>query len=122
LKRYCIMAQIYLDQLNTLMQRAVGNRFPAAQLTCKHFFSGAAVYANGKICMSLTPVGFALKLPPEVRDRLLKEKGTKPLQYFPQGPIKKEYVILPKRMLIDTRTLRRWVKRCIEYVTHTSPG
>ena len=85
-------------------------------MECKHFFSGAAIYADGRICMSLTTVGFALKIPEEARNTLVKEQGAKPLRYFPKAPIKKDYVILPKAMLKDMRTLRRWVKVSIEYV------
>ena len=66
--------------------------------------------------MSLTPVGFAMKLPEEARNALLKQKGVKHLRYFPNGPIKKDYVILPKTMLTDMKTLRRWVRVSIEYV------
>jgi TfoX/Sxy family transcriptional regulator of competence genes len=66
--------------------------------------------------MSLTTVGFALKLPEESRNILVKEHGAKPLRYFAKGAIKKDYVVLPKTMLKDTKTLRRWVKVSIEYV------
>lgn len=66
--------------------------------------------------MSLTPVGFALKLPEQSRTTLMKEPGTKPLRYFPRGPLKKDYVVLPTAMVKDRRVLRRWVKVSIEYV------
>jgi TfoX/Sxy family transcriptional regulator of competence genes len=56
-------------------------------------------------------------LPEEARNRLLAERGAKRLRYFPEGPIKKEYVVLPQAMLEDKRTLRRWVKASIEYVS-----
>jgi len=65
--------------------------------------------------MSLTPVGFAIKLPEASRNFLMNEKDARPLRYFPKGPIKKDYVILPKTMLKDVKTLRRWVKVSIEY-------
>ena len=77
------------------MAQATAGRFKDLKLECKHFFSGAAVYVDGKICISLTPVGFAVKLPEESRTFLMNEKGAKPLRYFPKGPIKKEYVVLP---------------------------
>jgi TfoX/Sxy family transcriptional regulator of competence genes len=116
------MAKEYLQQLTALIRPATSGRFKGVRLECKHFFSGAAVYTNGKICMSLTPVGFAIKLPEESRGILIKEKGAKPLRYFPQGPIKKEYVVLPKAMLKDRRTLQRWVKASIEHVlSHPKP-
>ncbi len=98
------------------MKQATARRFKDVNLECKHFFSGAAVYANGRICISLTPIGFAIKLPEKSRERLLKEKGTKNLRYFPKGPIKKDYVVLPKVMLNDIKALRSWVKITIDYV------
>jgi TfoX/Sxy family transcriptional regulator of competence genes len=109
------MAKKYLEQLTALMREATSAKVRHTTLECKHFFSGAAVYANGRICMSLTPVGFAIKLPEESRNMLMKQKGTKPLRYFPEGPIKKDYVVLPKTMLKDVKTLRRWVAVSIEY-------
>ena len=111
------MAKEYLDELSALIDKTASGRFKNIRLECKHFFSGAALYANGKICMSLTPVGFAIKLPEESRSTLLKQKGTKPLRYFPEGPIKKDYVVLPKTILNDAKVLRQWVKLGIEYVT-----
>src|SRR6266446_782597 len=110
------MAKEYLEQLAALTRETTSGRFKDVTLECKHFFSGAAVYADGRIFMSLTAVGFALKLPEEARSTLVKEQGAKPLRYFPKAPIKKDYVILPKVMLKNMRTLRRWVKISIEYV------
>ena len=110
------MAKKYLHQLTVLMQQSTSGRFKDIKLECKHFFSGAAVYANGRICISLTPVGFAIKLPEESQNILMREKGAKHLQYFSKGHIKKDYVVLPKSMLKDIKTLRRWVNACIEYV------
>ena len=110
------MAKKYLERLAALLREATLGRFGNIKLEYKHFFSGAALYANGKICISLTPVGFAIKLPEELRNDLLKQKGTKPLQYFPEGPIKRDYVVLPKTVLNDSKVLRHWVKVSIEYV------
>jgi len=110
------MAKEYLDKLTALIDKATSGTFKNISLECKHFFSGAALYANGKICISLTSVGFAIKLPEESRNALLKQKGTKPLRYFPEGPIKKDYVILSKTILNDVKILRHWVKLSIEHV------
>src|SRR2546426_4965057 len=54
--------------------------FRSVRLQCRHFFSGAALYANGTICASLTPVGFAVKLSQELRAALLRERRGKPLR------------------------------------------
>lgn len=110
------MSKEHLEKLIALIDKTTSGTFKNIHLECKHFFSGAALYANGKICISLTPVGFAIKLPEESRNALLKQTGTKPLRYFPEGPIKKDYVILPKATLNDVEVLRHWVKLSIEYV------
>ena len=112
-----LMAKEYLEQLSVLMKQAASGRFKDVDLEYKHFFSGAAVYANGRICMSLTPIGFAIKLPEKSRSSLMKQEGAKPLRYFPKGPVKKDYVVLPKAILNDKKALQNWVKVSIEYVT-----
>ena len=111
------MAKEYLEKLSELMNRATAGKFKNVDLECKHFFSGAAVYANGSICITLTPAGFAVKLPAESRNALMRDSGTKQLRYFPKGPIKKDYVVLPDAMLEDMKTLRHWLEVSIEYVT-----
>ena len=116
------MAKKYLQQLTALIRQSASGRFKGVKLECKHFFSGAAVYANGRICISLTPVGFAIKLPEESQNILMREKGAKHLQYFPKAPIKKDYVILPKAMLKNMKALRHWVKVSIEYVLSLPPA
>jgi len=109
------MAQKSLERLTALVREATSGGFKDIKLDFKHFFSGAALYANGKICISLTPVGLAIKLPEESRNTLLNKKGTRPLRYFPEGPIKKDYVVLPKTMLNDLKVLQHWVKLSIEH-------
>ena len=114
------MAKEYLERLTALMRQASAGNSRKVTLECKHFFSGAAVYADGKICMSLTPAGFAIKLPEKSRRVLLKQASAKPLRYFPKGPIKKEYVVLPRTISSDVRAFRRLVRASIEYVTSLS--
>lgn len=110
-----VLAKEYVEKLSLIVKQATVRRFKDVRLECKHFFSGAALYANGRICISLVPVGLALKLPEKSRVLLLKEKGTKSLRYFPKGPIKKDYVVLPKAMLSDSKVLRAWIKAAIDY-------
>lgn len=121
--RKSIMAKEYLEKLSELIKPVTSDGLGSVKLEVKHFFSGAAAYANGKIFITLTPLGFAIKLPEESRNILIKQKGAKPLRYFPKGPIKKDYVVLPKAMLNDMKTLRHWVKVGVEYVlTMTIPS
>jgi TfoX/Sxy family transcriptional regulator of competence genes len=110
------MAKEYLDRLNNLMAEIAPDIPAPASLEVKHFFSGAAVYVDGRICISLTPAGFALKLPQALREELMKEEGTKNLQYFPNAPVKKDYVVLSQGLLDDRDKLCFWVENSIEYV------
>ena len=110
------MANIFLDQLARMIDRATSGRIGDVTLSCKHFFSGAAVYANGRICASFTPAGFAMKLPKESRDTLLKQADAKPLRYFVNGPVKKEYVVLPDVLIDDPSRLRGWLEISVAYV------
>ena len=110
------MAKEYLERLSALIQQLSGNEFNAADIECKHFFSGAAGYVNGKIFISLTPAGLALKLPSQSRNMLLQKKGGRELRYFPKGPIKKDYVVLPDRIQNDRRELQHWVIASVTYV------
>ena len=110
------MVKEYLEKLSELINQAKLDKLKNVKLEIKHFFSGAAVYVNSSICITLTPVGLAIKLPEQLRNNLIKQKGAKPLRYFPKGPIKKDYAVLSEYMLADIKKLRPWLKTSIEYV------
>ncbi|MCH8836901.1 MAG: hypothetical protein IIA60_03755 [Candidatus Marinimicrobia bacterium] len=71
------MAEPYLRDLQSIIERLSAPNDEADIITCKHFFSGAAAYIEGHIFMSLTPVGLALKLPKDHCEALLNQ-GAKP--------------------------------------------
>jgi len=112
------MAAPYLEELEKLLLRLEPNLPPDTEITCKHFFSGAAAYANGKIFMSLSPAGLALKLPDETRADLIAQGGT-PLRYFPKAPIKRDYVVLPDSI---TRDPTRIVALTLESLAFVAPA
>ena len=114
------MARIYLDQLRSLFQKMELTALENMNLEFKHFFSGGAVYANGKICMTLTPVGFAIKLSKPDIDSLLELKGNKRLRYFPNAPIKKDYVLLSDNILTHAESFSRLIRTSIEFVVEKS--
>ena len=110
------MAEPYLT---TLSEKVVELELSASEgvvLECKHFFSGAALYANGKICASLTPAGFGLKLPAEVRERLIADGEGSELRYFEKAPVKKEYVVLSEAVVDDSEKLKSLLELSIDYV------
>lgn len=116
------MAKEYLEKLSAFIDKATADYSEDLHLECKHFFSGAALYAEERICISLTPVGLAIKLPEETKAKLLKDKKALPLRYFPKGAIKKDYVLFPAGVAKGGRTLHKYVKQSIEHVlTYPKP-
>ena len=109
------MAKEYLDKLSAFIDKAALDCFDGIFLECKHFFSGAALYADKKICITLTPVGLAMKLPEETKNKLLENKTAIPLRYFPKGPIKKDYALFPDGIENDEKALYKYVKESVEY-------
>jgi len=109
------MAQPYLDQLRHLVSAIDGGK----GLVCKHFFSGAALYMDRRICASLTPKGLAFKLP-RSRCRDLFEQGKAiPLRYFDRSPIKQGYILLPESREVSDTDISAYLEECIAYATST---
>jgi TfoX/Sxy family transcriptional regulator of competence genes len=102
------MAEPYLTDLRAFLDRLAPLAGIEGALVCKHFFSGAAAYAEGRIFLTLSPVGLAVKLPAARRDALLAAGG-RPLRYFPKAPVKKGYVVLADETAGDDRALARLI-------------
>lgn len=93
------MAEPYLRDLKSIVERACVPSEEAVEISYRHFFSGAAAYVDGHIFMTLTTVGLALKLPEDDR-RTLFDQGATPLQYFAKAPVKKDYALLPPQLMM----------------------
>ena len=87
------MAKAYFEKLTKLIDELNLEHEIVLGLEVKHFFSGAALYANGTICASWSPVGLAFKLPDQEVESLISRGIAKPLKYFPNGHIKKGYAL-----------------------------
>ena len=98
-----------------LLKQARPRLNTAHQLEFKNCFGAIAGYVNGHIFISCGKFGVALRLPPETLDILFQEKGVKHLKYFPNGHIKKEYAILPKRMVENELQFKKLVDKSIKY-------
>ena len=105
----------YLKDLAALLGRAAPASGQNAEIEARHFFGGAAAYADGRIFISLTPAGLALKLP-EADRAVLRQQGATPLRYFPKAPIKKDYVVLPDAIAGDGAALAGWIEKSVGYV------
>ncbi len=109
------MAKPYLSNLKTIVEQACRSSDRTGSIRCKHFFGGAAAYVDGRIFMTLSPVGLALKLSEEDRATLFR-LGAKPLKYFPNAPVKKGYALLPIEHNEDFGALRDIIARSIAFV------
>jgi hypothetical protein len=88
------MVHPYLGQIQDLVSDI---DFGDADIVCKHFPSGAVVYANGKTVVSLSPKGLALKLSDSRCAEVLSEGLAIPLRYFEKSLVKRGDVPLPAR-------------------------
>lgn len=86
------------------------------RLEFKNVFGAVGGYVNGKIFISCGKFGVALRLPPETLGKLFEEKDVKHLKYFPKGHIKKEYAVLPKRVLENKSQFKKLLDRSIRSV------
>ena len=87
------MAKEYFEKLSNLIKDLKIDDEIDVCMETKHFFSGAALYVNGTMCASWSPVGLAFKLPEVEISRLIKSGKAKPLKYFPKGHVKKDYAL-----------------------------
>ena len=87
------MAKEYLEKLSQLISDLGIEDEVAVQLETRHFFSGAALYANEIICVSWQPGGLAFKLSESELAKLITSGKAKPLKYFEKGYIKKGYAM-----------------------------
>jgi TfoX/Sxy family transcriptional regulator of competence genes len=108
------MAEPYLTDLRGLLARLAPMAGIGDEVVCKHFFSGAAAYVEGRIFLSLTPAGLAVKLPPARREALMAAGGG-PLRYFPKAPVKKGYVVLADETAGDDRALARLIAESLRF-------
>jgi TfoX/Sxy family transcriptional regulator of competence genes len=110
------MAQPYLDQLTHKLSQWKVATPRSVTLECRHFFSGAALYANGRIVASLTRVGLALKLPDATCARLFRNRKARRLRYFAHGPVKKDYAVLARKVTSNNAEVRALLRSSIQFV------
>jgi hypothetical protein len=109
------MANRYLGELQDLLNQTHPDLAAAYELEFKNVFGAVAAYVNGHIFVSCGQFGVALRLPPNTLDSLFQETGVERLRYFPKGHIKKQYAVLPDRIIRDRTRFRALVDECIAY-------
>ncbi|MGV7220696.1 MAG: TfoX/Sxy family protein [Nitrospinales bacterium] len=106
----------YNELLEKIFQECHPKIIDRYLITYKSCFGAIAGYTDGKIFCSLGKFGFALKLPPsELKD--LHNNGCRPLKYFPNGHIKKDYAILSKSVMENKAKISRLIKMSVKFAT-----
>ncbi len=109
------MMTLYKKQLQELLQRAHPQLEKKHNLEFKNCFGAVAGYLDGHIFCSCGKFGFALKLPQGDVEKLL-DFGAKPLRYFPNGRVKKDYAVLPKKIMQNPDKLKDLIALSARFV------
>ena len=109
------MSKTDLETMREAVELAAENLPPDIELTFRSMFGGMGASARGRMFASLSNIGLALKLPESEHAELLKEEGAAYLQYEPDAPVSKSYVVVPTGFLADTTRLAPWVEKSVKY-------
>jgi hypothetical protein len=105
----------YRDELEDLLKNVRPRLSSTYDLVFKKCFGAIAGYVDGNIFISCGKFGVALKLPPKTIAKLLNEDKGKPLKYFPNGHVKKDYVVLSKCILDEHARFKKLINESINY-------
>jgi TfoX/Sxy family transcriptional regulator of competence genes len=111
-----MMKNNYRGTISALLEQTHPQLSTTNKLEFKSVFGAVGGYVDGKIFVSCGSFGVALRLPPNILESLFKEEGVERLRYFPKGHIKKEYAVLPPRVLEDQHRFKELVDESITYV------
>ena len=85
------------------------------RLEFKNVVGAVGGYVEGSMFISCGKFGVGLRVPTGVLDGLFQENGVRRLKYFPNGHVKKEYAVLPKRILENEREFGALLDKSIAY-------
>ena len=110
------MQNKYFYKITKLLEQASPKLATTYRLEFKNVFGAIGGYVDGHIFISCGRFGVALKLPPETLTELFQEKDISSLRYFPKGHIKKEYAVIPQRIINDQDRFQKLLNRSIQFV------
>lgn len=111
----------YRGRLQSLLEQTHPRLAKNYRLEFKNCFGATAGYVNGNIFVSCGRFGVALRLPRDVLENLFKETGVSHLKYFPKGHVKKEYAVIPPRILHDQARLKALLSKSASYAVFRAP-
>ena len=114
------MENEYSNEINRLLNRTYPKLATEYRLELKSFFGAVAGYIDGSIFITCGNFGTALKLPSQTLDELFAMKDVQRLRYFSKGTIKKEYAVLPSRIINNTHQIKELLGESIGYALKRS--
>ena len=114
-----MMSNDYSNKLEKLLKQALPSIRISHQLEFKNCFGAVAAYVDGHIFISCGKFGVALKLPPETLAELFREKDVLHLQYFTNGHVKKEYAVIPQRIIDNQIRFKKLLSESIKHAVTT---
>ena len=105
----------YSAKLQDLLRRARPRLAVRHRLEFKRCFGAVAGYVDGSIFVSCGKFGVALRLPSPTLSELFREEDVLHLKYFPNGHVKKEYAVIPNRIIEDQGRFNKLVDSSIKY-------
>ena len=109
------MATYYRNKLESVLKQVRHRLASTHNLEFKNCFGAVAGYVDGNIFITCGRFGLALRLPEKILSKLFQEKGIKKLKYFPNGHVKKEYAVIPQRILEDPARFKKLVDQSIRF-------
>ena len=110
------MVSLYLDQVTILLEQVRPELALEHRLEFKNLFGAVAGYVDGRIFISCGKFGVALRLPSDQLEDLFRETGVERLRYFPNGHVKREYAVIPVRIINDNQYLSKLIDDSVNYV------
>ena len=107
----------YLSSLEDLLKQVLPTDVKHKRFEFKNCFGAVACYVDGNIFVSYGKFGLALKLPPRSLAALSREADVLPLRYFKNGHVKREYAVIPERILNDRRRFRELLNKSIKFAS-----
>ncbi|VAX20651.1 hypothetical protein MNBD_NITROSPINAE02-1524 [hydrothermal vent metagenome] len=109
------MTSEYQNRLSLLLKIHRPRLATTHKLEFKNCFGAVAGYVEGAIFITCGQFGLALKLPAKTVDSVMQDKGGKPLKYFPNGHVKKDYVVIPERILENYSEFKKLINQSIRH-------
>ena len=110
------MVNHYRDQLAMLLEQVRPQLALEHRLEFKNLFGAVAGYVGGRIFISCGRFGVALRLPSDLLEDLFKETDVERLRYFPSGHVKREYAVVPQRIISNKQYLSKLIDESVNYV------